>query len=183
MKTTAIVLTLVIIGGYALAQGIDVVPCGPPSGMAAFILTYGTYTQVQRESSNRMDGGFTDFGVKAQRLLHQSEHIAAQSGTVVGVEFGMIRAETNLNYTLTFVTTPPRGITNPETGKTTERFTFTRTIAQTQRNPFIGFSFENSWERQSGVWLFQVQYRDRVLVEKQLTVDFTERSKEVEPGH
>jgi len=183
MKTTAIAIAALIISATAQANGIDVGPSGPPSGMAAFILTYGTYTQVQHESTNQMAGGFTAFGIQSQKLLHQSEQISAESGTVMGVEFGTIRSATNLSEILTFEITPPRTIRNPETGTEISRFTFTRTIAQTQQNPFIGYSFDQHWENESGIWLFQVRYRDNVLVEKQLTVHFPERSKKVEPGH
>lgn len=182
MKRIRLVLAALAISGITHADGIDITPSGPSSGMAAFILTYGTYTGVQRESTNQMAGGFTDSGVMTQKLLHQSENINARSGTVIGVEFGTIRTVTNLNDCLTFEITPPRIIKNLDTGCTTDRFIFTRTIAQTQENPFIGFSFEKDWEMESGEWLFKVRYGDTVLVEKQLTVQFSDENEKVEPG-
>jgi len=182
MKILQFTLAALVISGIAHADGIDIPPGGLPSGMAAFILTYGTYTGVQRDSTNHMAGGFTDSGVKTQILLHQSENINARAGTVIGVEFGIIRTVTNLNDSLTFEITPPRIIKSLDTGSTTNRFIFTRTIAQTQENPFIGFSFEKDWEMESGEWLFKVRYGDTVLVEKQLTVQFSDDNEEVEPG-
>ncbi len=35
---------------------------------------------------------------------------------------------------------------------------------------------------ESGEWLFKVRYGDTVLVEKQLTVQFSDDNEEVEPG-
>ena len=172
MKTVISTLAFLLIGSTAYATENIASPNAPATGPKAFIVSYGTYTQIQEESSELVDAGVLNTGVLSQKLLDQAETIRAQIGTVVGVEFMLAGNTANPQEILTYVTTPPKAIHNPDTGDAAHNITFSRTIEQTKRNPFLGYRFEKAWECISGIWLFQVRYKDVVIVEKQIKVIF-----------
>ena len=165
-------LALLLIGSTAYATENIATSSAPVTEPKAFIVSYGTYTQIQEESSELVDAGVLNTGVLSQKLLDQAETIRAQLGTVIGFEFMLSGNTTNPQEILTFVTTPPKAVLNPDTGETAQSITFSRTIEHTRRNPFLGYRFEKAWECISGIWLFQVRYKDMVIVEKQFTVNF-----------
>lgn len=157
----------------SVSQGIEVnTGSNPVPDMAAFILTYGSYSNLQTESETHLDSGLTYTGLTSQQILHQGKHIDAKLGTAIGVEFGLIHSTTNANQLLSFITTPPKSILKPDTEELFDQITFTKTIKQTARNPFIGFLFDEEWECIPGTWTFQVQSGDKVILEKQLLVNF-----------
>lgn len=172
MKTIITTLALLLIGSTAYATESIATSSAPATGPKAFIVSYGTYTQIQEESSELVDAGVLNTGVLSQKLLDQSETIRAQLGTVIGLEFMLAGNTANPQEILTFVTTPPKAIRNPDTGAIAQNIIFSRTIEQTRRNPFLGYRYEKAWECISGIWLFQVRYKDMVIVEKQFTVNF-----------
>ena len=171
MKTVIIALSVLLLAN--VSQGVDVITGSHPMpDMAAFILTYGSYSNLQTGTEMPLESGLINIGIKSQRIVHQGEAIKAKPGTAIGVEFGLIVNTSNLSQILTFIISPPKDIQNPETGIILNQITFTRTIEQTKRNPFIGYLFDEEWECIPGIWGFQVKYRNLVIVEKQLSVNY-----------
>ena len=132
MKTLATILTVLLISGNAFASDIIENTNIPATGPKAFILTYGTYTQVQMEGPEAPDVRLLNFGVTSQKLLEQAETIRAQPESVVGMEFGLVCDATDPQENLIFAVTPPSALHNPETGETFPSVTFSRTIEQTK---------------------------------------------------
>ena len=172
MKRYVPILALLLFGSTAYATDNIATTSVPPNNPKAFVVSYGTYTQIQEEYSRPIDAGVLNTGVLSQKLLDQTETIRAQLGTVIGFEFNLAGNITNPQEILTFVTTPPEAIRNPDTGDTAQSLTFSRTLEQTKRNPFLGYRFETAWECIPGIWSFQVRYKDTIIVDKQLRVSF-----------
>ncbi len=172
MKIFIPILALLLFGSTAYATEYITTASVPPPGPKAFVVSYGTYTQIEVENSKPIDAGVLNTGVLSQKLLDQTETICAQLGTVIGFEFKLSGNITDPQVILTFVTTPPEAIRNPDTGDTAQSLTFSRTIEQTKRNPFLGYRFDTAWECIPGIWSFQVRYKDTIIVEKQFRVSF-----------
>ncbi len=172
MKTIISILYLILVGCTAYATDTFAETSTFSIEIKADIISYGTYTQIQEEYSERNDAGLLITGVNSQQLLIQADSISAQLETVIGFEFNLADSTTDPQEILTFVTTPPKEILNPDTGEVAQSITFTRTIEQTRRNPFLGYRFDQPEECISGIWIFQVLYNDKVIAEKQLIVNF-----------
>ena len=170
----AIISSLLLILYSSTAYSAESIAETTPSTIElnANIISYGIYAIIQEGYSERTNAGVSITGVNSQQLLMQTDSINAQLETVIGFEFSLSDSTTSPQELLTFITTPPKAILNPNTGKFLHSIVFTRTIEQARRNPFLGYRYEQPEECIDGIWRFQVLYRDKVIAEKQLFVNF-----------
>jgi hypothetical protein len=60
-------------------------------------------------------------------------------------------------------------ITNPETGKSSTIDGYYMKLRGSTGNQ-VGWIISNDWENVKGTWIFQIFYKDKLVIEKEITV-------------
>jgi hypothetical protein len=133
------------------------------------VLDYGIYA-VEVQSSHRDSQGMNEnFGTKV-RLDKATTTVPAERGIEFGIRYKIDGAPVGAVISLRELTIFPSPGLRPPTALQPIRSSKTATKAKIGEVSYTGYRLDDPWELLPGVWLIQLWYGDRKVVQENFTV-------------